>query len=77
MVKNNILKKLKKIIKRITNEPKKYNYRKHHSLLSDIALGQSVYKHFKFLQKSQWWSESELKEYQNEKFINIYKEDYL
>ena len=33
--------------------------------LSDIALGQSVHKHFKFLQKSQWWSESDLKEYQN------------
>lgn len=25
--------------------------------LSDITPGQSVYKHFKFLQKSQWWSE--------------------
>ncbi|MCK4664766.1 MAG: hypothetical protein KAT68_17985 [Bacteroidales bacterium] len=37
--------------------------------LSDIALGQSVYKYFKFLLKSQCWSESELKEYQNEKII--------
>jgi len=35
--------------------------------LSDIALGQSISKHFKFLQKSQWWSENDLKEYQNEK----------
>jgi len=35
--------------------------------LSDIALRQSIKKHLDFLQKSQWWSENELKEYQNEK----------
>jgi phenylacetate-CoA ligase len=44
--------------------------------LSDIALGQSVSKHFKFLQKSQWWSESELKEYQNEKLRALIKHAY-
>ena len=41
--------------------------------LSDIALGQSVSKHLKFLNKSQWWSESELKEYQNEKLRALIK----
>ena len=44
--------------------------------LSDIILGQSVSKHFKFLQKSQWWSESELKEYQNEKLRALIKHAY-
>jgi len=33
--------------------------------LSDIVLGNSVAKHFQFLQKSQWWSKAKLKEYQN------------
>jgi phenylacetate-CoA ligase len=44
--------------------------------LSDIALGQSVAKHFKFLQKSQWWSEAKLKEYQNKKLRELIKHSY-
>ena len=44
--------------------------------LSDIMLGDSVYKHLKFLKKSQWWSESELKEYQNEKLRALIKHAY-
>jgi phenylacetate-CoA ligase len=44
--------------------------------LSDLVLGQSVYKHFKFLQKSQWWSENDLKEYQNEKLRALIKHVY-
>ena len=45
--------------------------------LSDIVLGQSVYKHFKFLLKSQWWSEKEFKEYQNTKLRDLIKHSYL
>ena len=44
--------------------------------LSDIALGQSIYKHLKFLKKSQWWSESELKDYQNKKLRALIKHAY-
>lgn len=44
--------------------------------LSDIALGQSISKHLRFLQKSQWWSESDLKEYQNEKLRALIKHAY-
>jgi len=44
--------------------------------LSDIALGQSIKKHLDFLQKSQWWSKSDLKEYQNEKLIALIKHAY-
>jgi len=44
--------------------------------LSDIALGQSVSKHFKFLQKSQYWSEFELKEYQNKKLRALINHSY-
>lgn len=35
--------------------------------LSDLALGQSISKYLKFLQKSQWWAENEIKECQNER----------
>ena len=44
--------------------------------LSDIALGQSIKKHLDFLQKSQWWSEGDLKEYQNEKLRALIKHAY-
>lgn len=44
--------------------------------LSDILLGQSVYKNFKFLQKSQWWTETELKEYQNKKLKALINHAY-
>ena len=44
--------------------------------LADIALGQSIKKHLDFLLKSQWWSESDLKEYQNEKLIALIKHAY-
>ena len=44
--------------------------------LSDIALGRSISKHIKFLEKSQWWSPNELKEYQNEKLRAIIKHSY-
>lgn len=44
--------------------------------LSDIALGQSIKKHLDFLLKSQWWSENELKEYQNEKLRALIKYAY-
>ena len=44
--------------------------------LSDIALGQSIKKHLDFLQKSQWWSESDLKEYQNERLRALIKHAY-
>lgn len=44
--------------------------------LSDIALGQSIKRHLDFLQKSQWWSEGDLKEYQNEKLRSLIKHAY-
>lgn len=44
--------------------------------LTDIALGQSIKKHLDFLQKSQWWSESDLKEYQNEKLRALIRHAY-
>ena len=44
--------------------------------LSDIVLGQSIKKHFDFLQKSQWWSEGDLKEYQNERLRALIKHAY-
>lgn len=44
--------------------------------LSDIALGQSIKKHLDFLQKSQWWVESDLKEYQNQKLRELIKHAY-
>ena len=44
--------------------------------LSDIALGNSIKKHLDFLQESQWWSEGDLKEYQNEKLRALIKHAY-
>ncbi len=44
--------------------------------LSDIALGQSIKKHLNFLLKSQWWSERDLKEYQNKKLRALIRHAY-
>jgi phenylacetate-CoA ligase len=44
--------------------------------LSDIALGKSIKKNLEFLLKSQWWSESDLKNYQNEKLKALVKHAY-
>lgn len=44
--------------------------------LSDIVLGHSIYKYLKFLKKSQWWSESEFKDYQNKKLRELIKHAY-
>ena len=44
--------------------------------LSDLALGRSISKHLKFVQKSQWWSVEELKEFQNEKLRALVKHAY-
>jgi phenylacetate-CoA ligase len=44
--------------------------------LSDMVLGQSVSKHFKFLRKSQGWTETELVEYQNDKLRALIKHAY-
>lgn len=44
--------------------------------LSDITLGYTVLKHLKFLMESQWWSQSELEEYQNEKLRQLIKHAY-
>ena len=38
---------------------------------SDILLGQSIYKDLKTLSESQWWSEEELENYQNEKLRDL------
>ena len=35
--------------------------------LSDLALGQSVYKSLNFLKKSQWWSREQIDDYQNKR----------
>ncbi len=44
--------------------------------LSDAVLGRSVSKYLRFLDKSQWWSPEELKEYQNEKLRALVKHAY-
>ncbi|NPD46728.1 phenylacetate--CoA ligase family protein [Lentimicrobium sp. S6] len=44
--------------------------------LSDFVLDQSVSKHFRFLQKSQWWSKVEINEYQNKKLRELIKHAY-
>ncbi len=44
--------------------------------LGDLVRGYSVSKHLKFLQKSQWWSAEELKEFQNEKLRALIKHAY-
>lgn len=44
--------------------------------VSDLFLGKSIAKHFAFLQKSQWWTEEELKQFQNEKLQLLVKHAY-
>jgi phenylacetate-CoA ligase len=44
--------------------------------IGDIALDQSISKKLNFLMESQWWSESDLKEYQNEKLRKLIRHSY-
>ena len=44
--------------------------------VSDIMLNQSVTKYLMFLQKSQYWSKSELEEYQNAKLVALISHSY-
>lgn len=44
--------------------------------ISDFLLGYSISKHLKFLLESQWWSESQLIEYQNIKLRALVKHAY-
>ncbi len=44
--------------------------------LSDLALGQSVSKHLKFLQESQWWTKEQLVEFQNRKLRDLINHAY-
>jgi len=44
--------------------------------VSDLALGRSISKYRRFLEKSQWWSQGQLKEYQNEKLRALIKHAY-
>ena len=43
---------------------------------SDLVLDQSISKKLKFLMKSQWWSESDLIEYQDDKLRKLVKHAY-
>jgi len=45
--------------------------------LSDFAIGQSVAKHLKLLTKSQWWSEKELRNYQEARLQKLIKHSAL
>ena len=44
--------------------------------VSDVFTHQNIAKTLKFLMKSQWWSESDLKEYQNEKLRKLVEHAY-
>lgn len=44
--------------------------------VSDIVMGSTITKHLRFLEKSQWWSKEELKEFQNEKLRDLIKHVY-
>ncbi len=39
--------------------------------VSDLVVGQQIWKQLNFLQKSQWWTEEQLIEYQNKKLHNL------
>ncbi len=43
---------------------------------SDLILGHSILKHFKFLQRSQNWSRRELEDFQNEKLASLIRHSY-
>ena len=45
--------------------------------ISDVITKQSISNSLKFLMKSQWWSKSDLEEYQNEKLRHLIKHAYL
>jgi len=44
--------------------------------LTDILTGTSISRHLRSLEKSQWWSRSELEEYQNRKLRELVKHAY-
>lgn len=44
--------------------------------ISDFVLKKTIMRHFKLLMKSEWWSESDLIEYQNEKLRNLITHAY-
>ena len=44
--------------------------------LSDVVLKRSIYSQFHFLEKSQWWSKSEIDEFQNKKLKKLVKHAY-
>jgi len=44
--------------------------------MSDLILGQSVSKHLKFLQKSQWWTKEQLEEFQNKRLKMLLEHAY-
>lgn len=45
--------------------------------INDLFLGRPMYKNFKFLNKSQWWSEEQLKDYQDKKLRALIHHAYL
>jgi len=44
--------------------------------LAEFGMGTNIQKYFYFLEKSQWWSENRLKEYQNHKIRQLIKHAY-
>ncbi len=44
--------------------------------LSDLVLGQSIYKHLRFLLKSQYWTKDELESYQNKQLRKLIDHSY-
>jgi phenylacetate-CoA ligase len=45
-------------------------------LLSDMVTGQSIYKHLKLLNKSQFWTRKQIDDYQNEKLRKLIRHAY-
>ncbi len=44
--------------------------------ISDLLLGQSIHKHLKFLQESQYWTDEQIYEYQNKKLRQLITHTY-
>jgi phenylacetate-CoA ligase len=44
--------------------------------ISDILVGQKIYKQFAFLRNSQWWSQAEMENFQNERLKILIKHAY-
>jgi phenylacetate-CoA ligase len=55
-----------------------YNYLSESLILniSDLFLNRTISRDFQLLMKSQWWSEQELKDYQNQKLIELINHAY-